>query len=99
MFPYSSGPTKPHIDHIFLSLLGSNELVVRNIAFLSTIEELKEKIPAMWPGGATSEATQTEWRIRFAGSPWSATGLEAVLYVRFHFKMRTVLAFLTVILS
>lgn len=69
-------------DHIFLSLRGSNELLVRNIAFLSTTEELKEKIPAMWPAGATSEATQTEWKIRFSGSPWSATGQDAVLAQR-----------------
>ncbi|KAH9982916.1 hypothetical protein BGW80DRAFT_1453719 [Lactifluus volemus] len=69
-------------DHIFLSITPPDGLEVLNIAHPNTVEELREHIFPMWPSGVAHQVhVRHDWRVRFAGSPWSSKGQESIMYV------------------
>jgi hypothetical protein len=69
-------------DHIFLSISPPDGLEVLNIAYPNTVEELREHIFPMWPSGAAHQVhARHDWRVKFAGSPWSSKGQDSIMYV------------------
>ena len=69
-------------DHVFMSITPPNGLELSNIAFKTTVEQLREQIFAMWaPGVAHQVRYGHDWRVRFAGSPWDCKGFDSILYV------------------
>ncbi|KAH9950361.1 hypothetical protein B0H21DRAFT_531893 [Amylocystis lapponica] len=80
-------------DHIFVSLHSINELRVDNIAYQSTLDELRESVLPMWPRGvATEESRDSQWRVRFIGKPWTTTGIDGILAQRLLCRLYMVLA-------
>ncbi|KAI0052881.1 hypothetical protein FA95DRAFT_1532257 [Auriscalpium vulgare] len=80
-------------DHIFLSILPPNEVDISNIAFQSTVEELREKIFPMWPAGVVHQThVGHNWHVKFAGNPWKSTGNDSILAQRMICMMFWVLA-------
>lgn len=68
-------------DHVFLTIDPPNGLELSNLAYKTTVEELREQIFPMWPTGvARQERYGHDWRVRFTGSPWDSKGQESIMY-------------------
>ena len=69
-----------YTDHIFVSTVGPGELRVDNIAYQSTLDDLRELVLPMWPHGIEHEESRGDhWRVRFARRPWTTTGIDSML--------------------
>ncbi|KAI0961595.1 hypothetical protein AcW1_000640 [Taiwanofungus camphoratus] len=80
-------------DHLFLSVHSVNELRIGNIAYQSTLDELREAVLPMWPPGVMSEESRgRNWCVRFAGSPWTSVGIDGILAQRLICRLFLVLA-------
>ncbi|OCH96114.1 hypothetical protein OBBRIDRAFT_787563 [Obba rivulosa] len=85
----------PHFvpEHIFFSVHSTNEFRMDNIAYQSTLEELKEHVLPMWPQGVSlDDSREHRWRVQFMGSPWSSVGTDFVLAQRLVTRLFTILA-------
>ncbi|KAI0936385.1 hypothetical protein AcV5_004538 [Taiwanofungus camphoratus] len=80
-------------DHLFLSVHSVNELRIGNIAYQSTLDELREAVLPMWPPGVMSEESRgRNWCVRFAGSPWTSVDIDGILAQRLICRLFLVLA-------
>jgi len=80
-------------DHLFLSLHSVNELRIDHIAYQTTLDDLRESVLPMWPHGVSFEDSRGDnWRVRFAGSPWTSVGVDAILAQRLICRLFKVLA-------
>ncbi|KAH9937720.1 uncharacterized protein B0H18DRAFT_866945 [Fomitopsis serialis] len=80
-------------DHIFVSLHSAGELRIDNIAYQTTLDDLRELVLPMWPHGVEYEDSRGDnWRVRFARGPWTSVGLDAILAQRLICNLYTVLA-------
>ncbi|KZT65167.1 hypothetical protein DAEQUDRAFT_677331 [Daedalea quercina L-15889] len=80
-------------DHIFVSLHSAGELRIDNIAYQSTLDDLRELVLPMWPHGIEVEDSRGDgWRVRFARSPWTSVGIDGMLAQRLICTLYTVLA-------
>ncbi|KAI0726161.1 hypothetical protein C8Q72DRAFT_887899 [Fomitopsis betulina] len=80
-------------DHIFVSMHGAGELRVDNIAYQTTLDDMRELVLPMWPHGIEYEDSRGDhWRVRFPRGPWTATGIDGMLAQRLICTMYTVLA-------
>ena len=69
-----------YTDHIFVSTVGAGELRIDNIAYQSTLDDLRELVIPMWPHGIEYEDSRGDhWRVRFARAPWTASGIDGML--------------------
>ncbi|KAH9178701.1 hypothetical protein EDB89DRAFT_2063635 [Lactarius sanguifluus] len=67
-------------DHVFMSINPPNGLELSNLAFQSTVDELREHIFPMWPPGVAHQVRHGyDWRVRFTGSPWDSRGHESIM--------------------
>jgi len=66
----------PH--HIFISFVGTSELVVENIGHPEALNELREELFPLWPV-TSNESKGTTWRVHFTGGPWATDGPEGLL--------------------
>ena len=70
-----------HLDHLILTLRSTNQLVVENLTNHQMGDELSEEVLPIWPRGANSiENRRGKWQIEFAGTPWSCSGLDAIMW-------------------
>ncbi|KAI0003695.1 hypothetical protein BJV74DRAFT_793335 [Russula compacta] len=77
----SSSRVEP--DHVFMSINPPNGLELSNIAFKTTVEQLREQIFAMWPPGVAHQVRYGhDWRVRFSGNPWDSKGYDSILAQR-----------------
>ncbi|KAI0788430.1 hypothetical protein C8Q75DRAFT_231803 [Abortiporus biennis] len=99
--PRANSSTRPQADrlppfipdHIFVALHGTNEIRMENIAFQTTIEELREALLPMWPHGVTSEESrQHRWRAQYSGNPWTCSGPDSLISRRIICRFFSVLA-------
>lgn len=80
-------------DHVFLSINPPNGLELSNLAFQSTVDELREHIFPMWPPGVAHQVRHGyDWRVRFTGSPWDSRGNESIMAQRMICRIFWVLA-------
>jgi hypothetical protein len=67
-------------DYIFISLRGTNELVVENLTIPGALDELQRELFPLWPPGIESHETRGDvWRVRFMRGPWSSKGRDGLL--------------------
>ena len=74
-------PHQPYQDHMFLSILGTSELLLQNVN-THIIKDLRHAFVALWPGPGALEydvAADNSWRVKFANAPWSSTGQEGIM--------------------
>jgi len=89
----TNSSTRVDPDHIFLSINPPNGLELSNLAFKSTVDELREQIFPMWPTGvAHQERRGYDWRVKFVGSPWDSNGPESIMAQRVICRIFWVLA-------
>ncbi|KAG6857546.1 hypothetical protein H0H87_000145 [Tephrocybe sp. NHM501043] len=63
--------------HMFMSLIGNNELRVENI-MEPGLHELRSTIIPMWPDGVELDAQRGhDWTVKFKNNPWSLEGSNA----------------------
>ncbi|THH21526.1 hypothetical protein EW146_g28 [Bondarzewia mesenterica] len=87
----SSGHAKPP-DHLFVTIEPPNELILYNIAYPYTIDEIKERLFPMWqPGISHQETWGSNWRVKFAGSPWNLKGSDSIMVHRMMIQLFWVL--------
>ncbi|KAJ8489793.1 hypothetical protein ONZ51_g2722 [Trametes cubensis] len=82
-----------HLDHLILTLRSTNQLVVDNLTNHQMGDELSEEVLPIWPRGANSiENRRGKWQIEFAGTPWSCSGLDAIMAAKMICRLYLVLA-------
>ncbi|KAI0335236.1 hypothetical protein GY45DRAFT_1240736 [Cubamyces sp. BRFM 1775] len=80
-------------DHLILTLRSTNQLVVENLTNHQMGDELTEEVLPIWPRGAnTIENRRGKWQIEFAGTPWSCSGLDAIMAAKMICRLYLVLA-------
>ncbi|KAI0655112.1 hypothetical protein C8Q70DRAFT_1047511 [Cubamyces menziesii] len=80
-------------DHLILTLRSTNQLVVENLTNHQMGDELSEEVLPIWPRGANSiENRRGKWQIEFAGTPWSCSGLDAIMAAKMICRLYLVLA-------
>jgi len=89
----TNSSTRVDPDHVFMSINPPNGLELSNLAFKSTVDELREQIFPMWPSGvAHQERNGYDWRVKFVGSPWDSKGPESIIAQRVICRIFWVLA-------
>ncbi|KAH8100699.1 hypothetical protein BXZ70DRAFT_938363 [Cristinia sonorae] len=87
----ANSSTRPQLDslsnfepnHIFLTLHGTNEIMLEGIAFQAFVEDLREHLLPLWPHGVTSEESRHHrWKAQFAGNPWTSSGTDLLFAER-----------------